>query len=166
MEAGGGRLRARRDLLHPGVDALGLVSKLLLVELRLLHSLFGRGGAEQEGVPPHLPRDGDPQRGSDHNHRREDGGGGGRGGTSKSNLSFDCSIALSRFFFPTKHQGQTVSEITSIWIRFLPELSPMARGPNPLYLQVNGRAAYLKEFGFSARRGETDLGDLHREIET
>lgn len=55
MEAGGGRLRARRDLLHPGVDALGLVSKLLLVELRLLHSLFGRGGAEQEGVPPHLP---------------------------------------------------------------------------------------------------------------
>lgn len=83
MEAGGGRLRARRDLLHPGVDALGLVSKLLLVELRLLHSLFGRGGAEQEGVPPHLPRDGDPQRGSDHNHRREDGGGGWEGGHLK-----------------------------------------------------------------------------------
>lgn len=31
-------------------------------------------------------------------------------------------MALSRFVFPTKHQGQTVSELTSISISFFPLL--------------------------------------------
>lgn len=42
--------------------------------------------------------------------------------TSKSNLSFVWSIALSRFFLPTKHHGHTVSELTSIWMCFLAPL--------------------------------------------
>lgn len=38
--------------------------------------------------------------------------------TSKLYSSLDASIALSRFFLPTKHHGHTVSELTSIWMSF------------------------------------------------
>lgn len=42
--------------------------------------------------------------------------------TSKSYRSSDEATALSRFFLPTKHQGQTVSALTSIRMSFFPLL--------------------------------------------
>ena len=51
--------------------------------------------------------------------------------TSKLYLSLEAAMALSRFFLPTKHHGQTVSELTSILTSFFSEVPLMIL----LYLQ-------------------------------
>lgn len=70
--------------------------------------------------------------------------------TSKLYWSLDASMALSRFFFPTKHQGHTVSELISISMSFFEKFlladSAILFFANKFHSKLRNQIWYFQEY--------------------